>query len=223
MRLSRAKRKTSSLALRLLTKQIVRSPRAVSAASSPAASPSADPRVPSASSSSGVSQNATRRGARGAPSSVDDAHVEAGERGAGLRGVRDRGAGEQELRLAAVERAHAPQPPQHERHVRAEDAAVGVRLVDHDVREVGQHVRPAPVVGQDADVQHVGVRQDRIGEAAHEVALLARRVAVVDRRAAGRGRTRAARAPDPARAPWSGRCRARAPTSARTPPPARAG
>ena len=67
-RLSRAKRNTSSLALRLLTKQIVRSPRAVSAASSPAASPSADPRVPSASSSSGVSQNATRRGARGAPS-----------------------------------------------------------------------------------------------------------------------------------------------------------
>ena len=67
-RLSRAKRKTSSLALRLLTKQIVRSPRAVSAASSPAASPSAEPRVPSASSSSGVSQNATRRGARGAPS-----------------------------------------------------------------------------------------------------------------------------------------------------------
>ena len=66
--------------------------------------------------------------------------------------------------------------------MRAEHAAVGVRLVDHDVREVAEHVGPAAVVRQHADVQHVRVREDRVGEAAHEMALLARRVAVVDRR-----------------------------------------
>ena len=59
---------------------------------------------------------------------------QAGQRPGQLARVRDRGGGEQELRLAAVERADAPQPPQHAGDVRAEDAAVGVRLVDHDVR-----------------------------------------------------------------------------------------
>ena len=66
--------------------------------------------------------------------------------------------------------------------MRAEHAAIGVRLVDHDVRQIAEHVGPAAVVGQDAHVQHVRVREDRVGEAAHEMALLARRVAVVDRR-----------------------------------------
>ncbi len=61
---------------------------------------------------------------------LDDAHVETREQLAGLRGIRDRRAREQELRLAAVQRADPPQPAQHERDVRAEDAAVGVRLVD---------------------------------------------------------------------------------------------
>src|SRR3712207_8571111 len=43
--------------------------------------------------------------------------------------------------------------------------------------------RPGPVVGQDREVQHVRVRQHDVGPAADLAALLARRVAVVDRRA----------------------------------------
>jgi hypothetical protein len=60
-----------------------------------------------------------------------------------------------------------------------------VRLVDHDDREVGEEVRPELVVGQDPRVEHVGVGQDEVRPAADRGALLARRVAVVDRRAHG--------------------------------------
>jgi hypothetical protein len=41
--------------------------------------------------------------------------------------------------------------------VRAEHAAVDVRLVDDDDVEAVQEVRPRAVVGQDPDVEHVGV------------------------------------------------------------------
>ena len=64
----------------------------------------------------------------------------------------------------------------------AEDAAVDVRLVDHDVREARQHLRPAGVVREDPHVQHVRVREDRIAPLARERTPLARRVAVVQRR-----------------------------------------
>ncbi len=39
----------------------------------------------------------------------------------------------------------------------AEDTAVGVDLVEHDVAQVREEGRPAGVVGQDAGVQHVGI------------------------------------------------------------------
>jgi hypothetical protein len=66
--------------------------------------------------------------------------------------------------------------------VRAEDAAVDVRLVDDDVAEVREHVSPAVVVREDADVEHVRVREDEVRPLADLPAALARRVAVVDRR-----------------------------------------
>jgi hypothetical protein len=65
--------------------------------------------------------------------------------------------------------------------VGAEHAAVDVGLVDDDVAEVREHVAPAVVVRQDADVEHVRVGQDQVRPLAHLPALLARRVAVVDR------------------------------------------
>jgi len=89
--------------------------------------------------------------------------------------------GEQEARLGAVGAGQPPQPPQHVGDVRAEDAAVGVGLVDHDPAEVGEEVAPALVVGQQADVQHVGVGQHEVVATADRRPLLARRVAVVDR------------------------------------------
>ncbi len=124
--------------------------------------------------------------------------------------VGDRRRGEQEARLGAVGARHPPQPPQHVGDVRAEDAAVGVRLVDDDPAEVGEEVAPALVVGQDPDVEHVGVGEDEVVAAADRRALLARRVAVVDRLAqAGRAQRGRACAPGPGPAPWSGRGRGR--------------
>ena len=67
--------------------------------------------------------------------------------------------------------------------MRAEDAAVDVRLVDDDVAEVREDVSPAVVVREDADVEHVRVREDDVRPLADLPAPLARRVAVVDRRA----------------------------------------
>ena len=60
-----------------------------------------------------------------------------------------------------------------------------MRLVHDHEREVREEVAPAGVVGQDADVQHVGVRQHEVGALADRGALLLRRVAVVDRVAQG--------------------------------------
>ena len=64
--------------------------------------------------------------------------------------------------------------------MRAEDAAVHVRLVDDDVAQVVQHVRPEVVPRQHADMEHVGVREDEVRPLADLPALLLRRVAVVD-------------------------------------------
>jgi hypothetical protein len=78
--------------------------------------------------------------------------------------------------------------------VRAEDAAVHVRLVDHDVAEVGEHVSPAVVVGKDADVEHVRVREDHVRPLADLPAALVLGVAVVDRRLHARHAQRGERA-----------------------------
>ena len=78
--------------------------------------------------------------------------------------------------------------------MRAEHAAVDVRLVDDDVAKVREHVAPAVVVRQDADVEHVRVREDEVRPAADLPAPLARRVAVVDRGARARELERRERA-----------------------------
>ena len=76
--------------------------------------------------------------------------------------------------MAVVEGAHPPQPAQHVRQVAAEDAPVGVQLVDDDVAEVGEQLHPAGVMGQHPGVQHV-----RVGD--HDVAGLTNRLASADR------------------------------------------
>ena len=120
------------------------------------------------------------RGARGAVG-VDQVERRADEPLGQLQRVGDRRRGEDEAGLGAVQGAHAPQPPQDVGDVGAEDASVDVRLVDDDVAQPRQHLSPVAVVGQDADVEHVGVGQDQVRAAADRRALLARRVAVVDR------------------------------------------
>ena len=113
---------------------------------------------------------------------LDDGEVDPDERTAELRRVRDRRRGEQELRIGPVDARHPAQPAQHVADVRAEDAAVDVRLVDDHVGEVREHVAPAVVVGEDADVEHVRVREHEVRPLADLPAALRLGVAVVDRR-----------------------------------------
>ncbi len=70
--------------------------------------------------------------------------------------------------------------------MRPEHAAIHVRLVDDDVAQVMEHVRPEVVPGQHPNVEHVGVGEDQVRPLANLPAVLLRRVAVVDRRAHAR-------------------------------------
>src|SRR5581483_2048792 len=72
-------------------------------------------------------------------------------------------------------------PAQDVRDVRAEDAAVHMGLVDDDEAEVVEDVRPQVVPREDADVQHVRVREDEVRPLAHLPPSLVRRAPVVDR------------------------------------------
>ncbi len=94
--------------------------------------------------------------------------------------VGNRCAGADEHRVAAMEPAHAPQPPQHVRHVATEHAPVRVQLVQHDELQVAKEVRPARVVRQDAHVKHVGVGDDDAALAPDLRTLAGGCVAVID-------------------------------------------
>ena len=50
--------------------------------------------------------------------------------------------------VGAVHRADPAEPPEDLRDVRAEDAAVVVALVDHDVAQLGEEPRPPCVGGE---------------------------------------------------------------------------
>ena len=113
---------------------------------------------------------------------VDHRQLAAGQHRTRLRRVGDGGRCQQEPRLGAVGGGDPAQACQHVRHVRAEHAPVGVRLVHHHVAQVGDGVRPARVAGQDADVQHVRVGQDQVRPSSRLAPLPGRRVAVVDGR-----------------------------------------
>ncbi len=108
--------------------------------------------------------------------------VEAGQALGELDGVGHRGGGEQEPRRGPVGRGDPSQAAQHVGHVGAEHAAVDVGLVDDHDGEVREEVSPGAVVGQDPDVEHVGVGEHQVRPLPDGAALLAARVAVVDRR-----------------------------------------
>ena len=61
----------------------------------------------------------------------------------------------------------------------AEDAAVGVQLVDDDVFEVFEELHPLGVVGQDGGVEHVRVGEHDVAGRADGAARIGRGVAVV--------------------------------------------
>ena len=78
-------------------------------------------------------------------------------------GLADGGGGEREGRVGAVVRTHAPEAAQQVREVGAEDAAEDVELVDHDIAESPEEGVPPAVVGEDAGVEHLGVREHHVG------------------------------------------------------------
>ena len=61
----------------------------------------------------------------------------------------------------------------------SEDAAVGMKLVDHDVPQVFEEARPTRVMGQHPAVQHVGVGQHDVGALSDGLASILRRISVV--------------------------------------------
>ena len=61
----------------------------------------------------------------------------------------------------------------------AEHAAIGVQLVDDDVAQVLEQLRPARMVRQDARVHHVGIAEHEMRARADRPAGVLRRIAVV--------------------------------------------
>ena len=96
-----------------------------------------------------------------------------------LARVGDRRRRAEEHRIRSVVPADAAQPPQHVAQVAAEHAAIGVQLVDDDVAEVLEELRPARMVRQDARVHHVGIAQHEVRARADRAPRILRRVAVV--------------------------------------------
>jgi len=84
--------------------------------------------------------------------------------------------------VRAVERADPPQPAEDVRDVAAEDAAIRVQLVEHDVLEVLEQLHPLGVVGEDPGVEHVRIRDDHVPGGTDRGPGLRRRVAVVGER-----------------------------------------
>ena len=81
--------------------------------------------------------------------------------------------------IGAVKARDADEPAQHVREVRAEDAPVGVQLVDDHVAEVREEARPARVVREDAGVEHVRVGEEHAAPLPGRAARVPRGVAVV--------------------------------------------
>ena len=133
-----------------------------------------------------------------------------------LARVGDGGAGADEDRVGAVVAADAAQAPDHVGDVAAEEAAVGVQLVDDHELQVLEQLEPLGVVGEDRGVEHVRVGDDDLPGGPHHRS--ARWAACRRRRCASSGRARpprpgrAARPAGRLRAPWWGRGRALAPS-----------
>ncbi len=127
----------------------------------------------------GGSHRASAARPRGEPSSVTARDVEPGEPSGGGGGLGHGGRGQHEGGVGAVERRDPPEPPQDLGDVGAEDAAVVVALVDHDVAQGPEEARPAGVPGQQRAVQHVGVGEHVLAVVAGPLAHLGRGVAVV--------------------------------------------
>ena len=110
---------------------------------------------------------------------LDQLERTAGQSFRELARVGDRRRRTDEDRIRAVVAAHPPQAAQDVGQVAAEDAAIGVELVDDDEFQVFEQLRPARMVRQDARMHHVGIAEHHVRLAADGAARVRRRIAVV--------------------------------------------
>ena len=96
-----------------------------------------------------------------------------------LHRVRDRGGGEDDLRGGAVVVEQAEEPSQKEGHVRPEQTAVAVRLIDHNIPEAAEETAPLVVPGE-VVVQCVRVGENKAGDLFDPTPLVRWGVPVID-------------------------------------------
>src|SRR5580704_1544637 len=96
-------------------------------------------------------------------------------------GIRNRRRTANELRITAVKIRNPPDPPQHVTQMAAEHAAIGVKLVNHDVAKIFEKARPTRVVRQNAGMQHVRIREHHVTLFADGFARVGGRVAVISK------------------------------------------
>ncbi len=116
---------------------------------------------------------------RGA-ASVDDVEGTSRECLSQLARVADGGRADHQAGRRAVVRADAQESAQHVGDVAAEDAPVGVGLVDDHVAQLLEELEPLGVVGQDGAAQHVRIAQHHLASLAHDGPDGCRRISVVD-------------------------------------------
>ena len=78
-----------------------------------------------------------------------------------------------------MQAADPPQPSQDVGHIASEHSPVGVHIVDDHVVQVTEEVRPAIVLREDPQVQHVRIGEDDLRLLANRSALRGGRIAVV--------------------------------------------
>ena len=93
--------------------------------------------------------------------------------------VGDRRGRADEGRMRSVMRADPTQPSKHVREMAAEHASIGVQLVDDDVLQVLEQLRPPRMMRQDARMDHVRVAQHHVRPSADRPPRILRRVPVV--------------------------------------------
>ncbi len=96
--------------------------------------------------------------------------------------IADGGRAHDELGRHAVERAHPFQPPNHVGNIRTEHTPVGVHLVDDDIAQILEKLRPLGVVRQYRLVQHVRVADHDIAMQANGLARITGSVAIKGKR-----------------------------------------
>src|SRR6187402_2868447 len=92
--------------------------------------------------------------------------------------ISDRRRAENELRRDVVEGADALEASQHIGDVRAEHASIRMNLVDDDVAQALEELRPLGVMRQNRLMQHIWVADDDVAMNANRAARIARRIAI---------------------------------------------